>query len=58
MRDDPHDESPGILPLAGREAGFKVDDRWLLQQADFEIAAGGLTAILGGSGRCTVVQDA
>ena len=39
-----------ILPLAARDASFRVGERWLLQQTNVEIFKGGLTAVLGPNG--------
>jgi tungstate transport system ATP-binding protein len=50
MLDAPARDSTTILPLEGHAAGFKVGEKWLLAQANFTIAAGGLTAILGPNG--------
>jgi tungstate transport system ATP-binding protein len=39
-----------VLPLSVRDAGFRVGERWLLQQTNIEIQKGGLTAVLGPNG--------
>jgi len=50
MLDDHREALASILPLRGREAGYRVGARWLLHPTDFEIRQGGLTAILGPNG--------
>ena len=39
-----------VLPLSMRDAGYRVGERWLLQQTNIEIQKGGLTAVLGPNG--------
>lgn len=39
-----------VLPLSVRDAGYRVGERWLLQQTNIEIQKGGLTAVLGPNG--------
>ncbi len=43
-------ETATILPLIGSAAGYRVGEKWLLKQANFTIAANGLTAVLGPNG--------
>lgn len=50
MFDDRGEALASILPLKGRETGFRIGARWLFHPTDFEIAAGGLTAVLGPNG--------
>jgi len=44
------DDASMILPLTAHAAGYRVGEKWLLQQANFTIQAGRLTTILGPNG--------